>query len=127
MGGAPREWEVLKHWTLRFMLRLALYGGGLYGLLRLTATRFDATEWNAIILFVAVLVFVEGTMAVLAGNWPHRRRGRAQIATAPAILAFCIALSLAPRPRSTYLDRKPGEPDSSFIPRAIREIARSNA
>lgn len=64
----------MKRWWIRFGVRILLYGGGLYGMLRLTASRFDVTEWNAILLFVATMIAVEGTMAVLAGNWPERRR-----------------------------------------------------
>lgn len=58
------------------------------------------------------------------------RKGRSGRSPWPMPLAFglvAFTLSLAHLPRETYLERGPDEPDASFLPRAIREIARANA
>lgn len=93
-----------------------------------TAGTPDVTELRAVACFIAWKVILEFAFwLVMLGSDEKSKRGRVRFAITPAAVALCLALSLAPRPRTTYVERQPGEPDASFLPRATREIARSNA
>lgn len=87
------------------------------------AESFGIGECVALTLIWAGLWVAFAILKVMNEN----RDGRTHWLAPVAIGIVAFALSLAHLPREAYVERAAGESDASFIPRAIREIARANA
>lgn len=87
----------MRHWYVRFLLRLVFYGGVLYFVLRKTATHFDITEVDAILWFLGAMIAFEGVLGI-AGGSARKREGKAvwHLAVAIGFLAFTLH-ALRPR------------------------------
>lgn len=88
----------MKHWYVRFLLRLVFYGGILYAVLRKTATHFDVTEVDAILCFLGAMIVFEGVLGLFGGV--ARRNGKMGRAAWPmaALVGLVVFGVAAARP-----------------------------